>query len=372
MESLVLWLIALGVIAYAAGKLKESEFGRDVLARLSGHPRKPLIERNRDVILSYIARVNGREGGYYIDNLTRECIAEIARREKRTGLIPGHREWLSLWEKRADIPREWLEMKDRIKAALSAKHEHVAKALAKETELQRARERAREEERRTREEERIELARKHLIDANKDLIDKFAEIAERKVSVIDEYGEENWDALPQEIEKCFTKIAKRGGYDDKTIKEAFKKGSFWSFPQEYQWLKGQLEDVFREYHRRQKVKPTSSFSADGMSGVEFETLIARLLKERGFDVSGTPATGDQGADLIARKNGRTIIIQAKCYQGTVGNKAVQEVIGALAYYGGDEGWVVTNSSFTPSAKALAQKTNVKLIDGKKLEQGTLD
>jgi HJR/Mrr/RecB family endonuclease len=109
-----------------------------------------------------------------------------------------------------------------------------------------------------------------------------------------------------------------------------------------------------------------------MSGVEFETLIARLLKERGFDVSGTPATGDQGADLIARKNGRTIIIQAKCYQGTVGNKAVQEVIGALAYYGGDEGWVVTNSSFTPSAKALAQKTNVKLIDGKKLEQGTLD
>jgi Restriction endonuclease len=66
-----------------------------------------------------------------------------------------------------------------------------------------------------------------------------------------------------------------------------------------------------------------------------------------------PATGDQGADLIAKKNGRTIIIQAKCYQGTVGNKAVQEVISALAYYGGDEGWVVTNSFFTPSAKALA-------------------
>lgn len=38
---------------------------------------------------------------------------------------------------------------------------------------------------------------------------------------------------------------------------------------------------------------------------------------------GTPATGDQGADLIAKKDGRTIIVQAKCYQSTVGNKAAK-------------------------------------------------
>jgi restriction system protein len=67
-----------------------------------------------------------------------------------------------------------------------------------------------------------------------------------------------------------------------------------------------------------------------------------------------------------------ILIQAKRYQGAVGNRAVQEVISAVAYYGGDEGWVITNSSFTPSAKALAQKSNVRLIDGRKLKQGTLE
>ena len=55
------------------------------------------------------------------------------------------------------------------------------------------------------------------------------------------------------------------------------------------------------------------------------------------------------------------------YQGTVGNKAVQEVISTLGFYGGDEGWVVTNSTFTPSAKALAHKTGIKLIDGNDLE-----
>jgi restriction system protein len=76
--------------------------------------------------------------------------------------------------------------------------------------------------------------------------------------------------------------------------------------------------------------------------------------------------------LIAKRNGKTILIQAKRYQSAVGNKAVQEVIGAVAYYRGDEGWVVTNSSFTPSAKALAQRSKIKLVDGEKLRQGRLD
>jgi len=46
---------------------------------------------------------------------------------------------------------------------------------------------------------------------------------------------------------------------------------------------------------------------------------------------------------------------------------VQEVISAVSFYGGNEGWVVTNSTFTPSAIALSQKANVKLIDGATLK-----
>jgi HJR/Mrr/RecB family endonuclease len=106
-----------------------------------------------------------------------------------------------------------------------------------------------------------------------------------------------------------------------------------------------------------------------MSGPEFEAWVVKVLKENGFnDVRGTPATGDQGADIIANKDGKNIIIQTKRYKGTVGNKAVQEVISAVHYYGGDEGWVITNSTFTPSAKALAQKSKIKLIDGYALFQ----
>lgn len=79
--------------------------------------------------------------------------------------------------------------------------------------------------------------------------------------------------------------------------------------------------------------------------------------------SFAPVTGDQGADLIIQKDGQMIVVQAKRYSGPVGNKAVQEVIGAVTYYRASEGWVITNSTFTPQAKALAQKSNVRLFDG---------
>lgn len=106
-----------------------------------------------------------------------------------------------------------------------------------------------------------------------------------------------------------------------------------------------------------------------MSGIDFELYVSGLLSQLGFaDIRSTPATNDQGADLLAKKEGRTVIIQAKRYAGPVGNSAVQEVVGALHFYSGDEGWVVTNSTFTRSAKELAQKTGIRLIDGKELRR----
>ncbi len=43
----------------------------------------------------------------------------------------------------------------------------------------------------------------------------------------------------------------------------------------------------------------------------------------------------------------------------------------MGLIGGDKGWVITTSpSFTASAKAFAQKSDVKLIDGKMLKMGS--
>lgn len=206
-----------------------------------------------------------------------------------------------------------------------------------------------------------------ILGRNSETVRKFFEIAERKVSIIDEYGDENWDVFEKEVEGCMVKIMKRDGvsvdwhepgsnYNDRITGYAYAR------------VASTLRVEFREYHAAQKRTPRAP-NVGTMAGVDFETYIATKLRECGFhDVCGTPASGDQGADLIAKKNGRTIIIQAKRYAGTVGNKAVQEVASAVSFYGGDEGWVITNSTFTPSARALAQKTNVRLFEGRDLER----
>lgn len=223
-----------------------------------------------------------------------------------------------------------------------------------------------------------------LIAKHRALIHKFLEIAERKVAVIDDYGDENWEALESEIERCVLKIAKIEGekaFDVKNGERTFTvigllepthipDGGGWP---KYATLWCSIEKEFRVYHDKCKADPpTENF--DDLSGVEFETYLANFLKKKlGFeDVAGTPPTGDQGADLLATKDGRRIAIQAKRYRGVVGNGAVQEIVGALKFYGAHEGWVITSGTFTQSARALAQANGIRLVDGlslRKLQQG---
>ena len=47
---------------------------------------------------------------------------------------------------------------------------------------------------------------------------------------------------------------------------------------------------------------------------------------------------------------------------------MQEVASAIKYYAGDEGWVITNSEFTKSAKELAQKNKIILMNGWELKK----
>jgi HJR/Mrr/RecB family endonuclease len=86
------------------------------------------------------------------------------------------------------------------------------------------------------------------------------------------------------------------------------------------------EARFRTYHAKQKDK---KLTEDPLTGFEFETYLMELLKEHGFDdIRTTVGTSDQGADLIAHLNGRSIVIQAKRRRGSVGNRVVQECLSA--------------------------------------------
>lgn len=105
---------------------------------------------------------------------------------------------------------------------------------------------------------------------------------------------------------------------------------------------------------------------DVMTGHEFEVYLGELFKRHGYKTKVTSASGDYGADLILHKDGQKIVVQAKRYKNSVGIRAVQEIIPAIAYYKANVAWVVTNSYLTKQAQNLADANEVVVIDREEL------
>lgn len=111
---------------------------------------------------------------------------------------------------------------------------------------------------------------------------------------------------------------------------------------------------------------TPDFSS--INGYEFEEFLLDLFVDLGYRVIKTPNSGDQGADLILYKHNKSIVVQAKNYEGKVSNSAIQQIVAAKNYYKADTAMVVTNSMFTKSAVELAYANDVDLWDGHKLRE----
>lgn len=104
------------------------------------------------------------------------------------------------------------------------------------------------------------------------------------------------------------------------------------------------------------------------TGDDFERLVVRMYEAMGYASKRVGGHGDQGGDVIANKNGESILVQAKCYEGSVGNAAVQQAVAARQHYGCNKAVVATTSFFTTEALALAKSNSIELIDRKILQQ----
>lgn len=93
-----------------------------------------------------------------------------------------------------------------------------------------------------------------------------------------------------------------------------------------------------------------------MTGYEFERFIARLLKAMGYtDIHLTPAT-DQGGDIVCKSpEGVRTVVQAKRWKKTLGNRVVQEILGAMLYYDCQQGMIISSSYFSTPAEDLADR-----------------
>ena len=100
---------------------------------------------------------------------------------------------------------------------------------------------------------------------------------------------------------------------------------------------------------------------EDMSPREFEHYCAAVLREMKWKARVTQASGDQGVDIVAEKRGMRIVIQCKKYSKPVGNRAVQEIVAAIAHEGARRGVVVATADYTPAAVKLAASNQVLLL-----------
>ena len=109
---------------------------------------------------------------------------------------------------------------------------------------------------------------------------------------------------------------------------------------------------------------TNTIVNSTVTGYDFEQYCADLLSKNSFiNVKVTKKSGDQGIDILAEKDYVKYAIQCKYYTSPVGNNAVQEAFTGKSYYGCHIAVVMTNNTFTDSARQLASQLGVVLWDG---------
>ncbi|KKW47365.1 hypothetical protein A3C21_00180 [Candidatus Kaiserbacteria bacterium RIFCSPHIGHO2_02_FULL_59_21] len=146
------------------------------------------------------------------------------------------------------------------------------------------------------------------------------------------------------------------------------------------------EEIYRhafEMLRREEERPVAArysvkraLFALGPSGFPFEQFLAEVLRAHGWSArTGVALTGrcaPHEVDVFAEKDGRRIGVEAKFHNDPGGKTDIKDALYVKARYDDlraapdpsarvDEGWLVTNTSFTKNAIRYAQCSDLTLI-----------
>jgi hypothetical protein len=146
------------------------------------------------------------------------------------------------------------------------------------------------------------------------------------------------------------------------------------------------EEIYRhayEMLRREEETPIAArysvkraVFALGPSGFPFEQFLAEVLRAHGWSArTGVALTGrcaPHEVDVLAEKNGKKIGIEAKFHNEPGGKTDIKDALYVKARWDDlraapeesariDEGWLVTNTTFTQNAIRYAQCSNLTLV-----------
>jgi ssDNA-binding Zn-finger/Zn-ribbon topoisomerase 1 len=104
-----------------------------------------------------------------------------------------------------------------------------------------------------------------------------------------------------------------------------------------------------------------------MDSKQFEDAVAALFCQLGYAVEQTPYSNDRGKDAIARKDGKTYLIECKRYSvdNTIGRRDLQIFVAAMKEEKAEAGFYINTGRFTKTAIEYAAKENIDLYDSER-------
>ena len=173
--------------------------------------------------------------------------------------------------------------------------------------------------------------------------------AYRKSVTSNAFGKKNYDKFLPQLQEYFE--------DNSKIVDRLDR----EFGVEVEFNEGGLDKYIAIIETKIKESDSRFDYSDEMDPYDYEHLCAEEFKKNKWDAEATQGSSDQGVDVIATKDTRTLVAQCKRFMKPVGNKAVQEIVAGMKYYEATEGVVIAPNGYTNSAKNLAEANNIKLI-----------
>ena len=94
---------------------------------------------------------------------------------------------------------------------------------------------------------------------------------------------------------------------------------------------------------------------------ELERAVANLYAKLGYESSVTRGSGDQGIDIILKKNGRTIVVQCKAHKKPVGPHVIRDLYGTFIKSNADEAFLVSLAGCTSGVIEYVKGLPIKLV-----------
>ena len=98
-----------------------------------------------------------------------------------------------------------------------------------------------------------------------------------------------------------------------------------------------------------------------LQGVAFERELGALYAKVGYGVTVTPPSGDDGIDLILKREGKTIIVQCKNTKNPVGPAVIRELYGTLQATDAEGAVLASLSGWTVGVTEFARGKPIQLL-----------